>query len=86
MRPRADTTFSLGKKEVRDPVAFGRNLTRVLKKVSMRLTLTSTRGYTVLAPDLRGLGDTTKLATATTRRPWLGTAARSWRSLDSEHA
>jgi len=38
------------------------------------------RGHTVLAPDLRGR------PRATTRRPWLGRSARSWRSSDSEHA
>jgi hypothetical protein len=43
------------------------------------------RGHTILAPDLRGLGDTTKPDTATTTRQWLGTSALSWQSSNSEH-
>ncbi len=42
------------------------------------------RGYTVLAPDLRRLGDTTKPATGYDKATVAGTSARSRQSWDSE--
>ena len=44
------------------------------------------RGYTVLAPDLRGLGDTTKPATGYDKATVAGISELSWQSSDLEPA